>query len=102
MNEMVRSPFDKGFRVIGYRRGRRVLHMPEDRVEDRPFMARQIQHELTEFTVEVGEKEESLVAQHREAGVVHGADRILRFEQVGHHRGQTRLSSFSPTSTVNS
>jgi hypothetical protein len=51
-------------------------------------MAGQIEHELAEFAVEIGEEEESPVAQHREARVMHRADGILGFEQFGHYRGQ--------------
>ena len=51
-------------------------------------MRGQIQHELPEFAVEVGEEEQRLFAQHREAGVMHRADGILRLEHVGHQRGQ--------------
>jgi hypothetical protein len=88
MEEMICGPFGEGFRIISNWRWRRVVDMREDRVEYRPCMAGQIEHQLPEFAVEVGEEEESLVAQDREAGIMHRADGIFRFEQLGHHRGE--------------
>ena len=81
---MLRGPFDESVCVIGDRSGRRILHMLENRVEHRPCVLGQFGHELTEFAVEVAKKQQSLLAQHREARVVNRADGILRLEQPRH------------------
>src|SRR4029077_19580553 len=66
------------------RRGRWIVHMLEDGIEHRPGVPGQIGHELTEFAIEVAEKEQSLLAQHREARVVNRADSIRRLKQLRH------------------
>ena len=87
MQEVFRGPFDKRFRVTGDRRRGRVVHMSEDGVEHRPGMPGQLEHELPELAVEVAEEEQGLLAQHREAGVMHRADGRCP-EHVGHERRQ--------------
>src|SRR5260370_13825815 len=82
---MRRRPFDKSLCVIGDRSGRRIIHMLEDRIETRPGGLGQIGRELTEVAVEVAEKQQSLLTQHREARVVNRADSIRRLEQLRHH-----------------
>ena len=81
---MLCSPFDECLCVIGDRSGRRIVHVLEDSVEHRPGVPGQIGHELTEFAVEVAQKQQSLLAQHREARVVNRADGIRRLKQLRH------------------
>src|SRR5260370_39155310 len=85
MDKMRRGRFDKSLCVIGDRSGRRIIHMLEDRIENRPGGLGQIGHELTEFAVEVAEKQQSLLTQHREARGVNRTDSIRRLEQRRHH-----------------
>ena len=56
--------------------------MLEDSVEHRPGVPAQIGHELTEFAIEVAEKQQRLLAQHRETRVVNRADGIRRLKQL--------------------
>ena len=81
---MLRGPFDEGVCVFGDRSGRRIVHMLEDRIEHRSGVSGEIGHERTEFAVEVAKKQQSLVAQEREARVVNRADRVLSFEKPRH------------------
>ena len=62
MEKMRRGPFGESVCVICYRSGRRIAHMREDGIEHRPCMLGQIDHERTEFTVEVAKKEQRLIA----------------------------------------
>ena len=46
-----------------------------------------------EFAVEVAEEEQRLLAQHREARIMHRADGIVRPEHIRHERGQVLRSA---------
>ncbi len=58
--------------------------MLEDRIEDGPGSLCQLRYEQAEFTVEVAQEQQRLVAQNGEARVVDRADRILCLEQLRH------------------
>jgi hypothetical protein len=84
MDQLLCGPFDESLCVIGDRGGWGIFHMLEDGIEHRPGLLGQTGHELTKFAIEVAEKEQSLLAQHREARVVNRADCIRSFEQLRH------------------
>ena len=56
IEQMCCCPFDERVRVVGDRGRRWIAHMLEDRVEHRSRVLGQIEHELTEFAVEVAEE----------------------------------------------
>ena len=69
--------------------------MLEDGVEHRPRELGQIGHELTEFAVEVAEKQQGLFAQNREARVVNRADGIFAWNSSGISGGSCSASAFA-------
>ena len=60
----------------------------ENGVKHRPGRLRQISAKFFEFAVNVGEEEERFIVQRQEAGIMYGADSILRFGKIGHQRWQ--------------
>ena len=86
MNDMRRGPFDESLCISRDRSRCRTNYVLENSVENWSGLRREIRHELTEFAVEVAQKQQCLLTQQCEARVVNCADSIRHFEQLRHQR----------------
>src|SRR5437868_15409640 len=78
------GPFDESLCVSRDRSRWRTNYVLEDSVENRSGVRCQIAHELAEFAIEVAEKQQCLLTQHREARIVNRTDSIRVFEHLWH------------------
>src|SRR5882724_191539 len=81
-------PFDESIGVDGDWSGRWIVHMLENNIEHRPCSPGEIGHQLCEFAIEVAKKQQCLLAQQGEPGIVNGTDRIVCPEQLRHQSGK--------------